>query len=125
MNNKLMTIREMREQFDVTARTLRFYETKELLSPIREGQKRLFTKRDQARLTLIVRGKRFGFSLEDIRQFTSGEHRTNGEASAKAFGDRKGIRFDAAVLPGKPLAGPAHARLYLVKEEEDVVLPAE
>ena len=68
MENNLMTIRQMRDRFDVTARTLRFYETKELLSPIREGQKRLFTKRDQARLTLILRGKRFGFSLEDIRQ---------------------------------------------------------
>lgn len=62
------TIREMCEDFDVTPRTLRFYEAKELLSPIREGTKRLFTRRDQARLKLILRGKRFGFSLEDIRQ---------------------------------------------------------
>lgn len=68
MTDQLMTIREMCAAFDVTARTLRFYEAKELLSPIREGQKRLFTKRDRARLTLILRGKRFGFSLEDIRQ---------------------------------------------------------
>src|SRR5699024_8146485 len=49
-------------------RTLRFYESKELLAPIRDGQKRLFTKRDRARLKLILRGKRFGFSLEEIRQ---------------------------------------------------------
>ena len=63
-----MTIREMCDAFDVTPRTLRFYESKELLSPIREGQKRLFTRRDRARLKLILRGKRFGFSLEDIRQ---------------------------------------------------------
>jgi len=47
---------------------LRFYESIELLFPIRDGQKRLFTKRDRARLKLILRGKRFGFSLEDIRQ---------------------------------------------------------
>ena len=67
MSNSL-TIREMSEEFDVTARTLRFYEAKELLFPIREGQKRLFTKRDRARLKLIVKGKRFGFSLEEIRQ---------------------------------------------------------
>jgi len=52
----------------VTPRTLRFYEQKELLAPIRDGQKRLFTKRDRARLKLILRGKRFGFSLEEIRQ---------------------------------------------------------
>ena len=64
----LMSIRQMCDAFDVTPRTLRFYEAKELLFPIREGQKRLFTKRDRARLKLILRGKRFGFSLEEIRQ---------------------------------------------------------
>ena len=63
-----MTIREMCDTFDVTPRTLRFYEAKELLFPERQGQKRLFTKRDRARLKLIIRGKRFGFSLEEIRQ---------------------------------------------------------
>ena len=68
MTDETMTIREMCDTFEVTARTLRFYESKELLSPIREGQKRLFTRRDRARLKLILRGKRFGFSLEDIRQ---------------------------------------------------------
>ncbi|WP_127115033.1 MerR family transcriptional regulator [Shimia sediminis] len=68
MTEETMTIREMCDAFDVTPRTLRFYEAKELLFPIREGQKRLFTKRDRARLKLILRGKRFGFSLEEIRQ---------------------------------------------------------
>ena len=64
----VMTIREMCEAYDVTPRTLRFYEAKELLTPIRIGTRRLFTRRDRARLVLILRGKRFGFSLEDIRQ---------------------------------------------------------
>jgi DNA-binding transcriptional MerR regulator len=68
MSEKNMTIREMCAAYDVTPRTLRFYEAKELLFPLREGQKRLFTKRDRARLKLILRGKRFGFSLEQIRQ---------------------------------------------------------
>ncbi|RVT82706.1 MerR family DNA-binding transcriptional regulator [Rhodobacteraceae bacterium CCMM004] len=63
-----MTIREMCDLFDVTPRTLRFYEAKELLHPHRIGQRRLFTRRDRARLKLILRGKRFGFSLEEIRQ---------------------------------------------------------
>ncbi len=66
--DRVMTIREMCNAYDVTPRTLRFYEQKELLFPIREGQKRLFTRRDRARLKLILRGKRFGFSLEEIRQ---------------------------------------------------------
>jgi DNA-binding transcriptional MerR regulator len=68
MTEQLMTIREMCDAFDVTPRTLRFYEQKELLSPIRQGTRRLFTRRDRARLKLILRGKRFGFSLEEIRQ---------------------------------------------------------
>ena len=68
MTDDTMTIRQMCDAYDVTPRTLRFYEAKELLSPIRIGTRRLFTKADRARLTLILRGKRFGFSLEDIRQ---------------------------------------------------------
>lgn len=64
----VMTIREMCAAYDVTPRTLRFYEAKELLTPIRVGTRRLFTRRDRARLALILRGKRFGFSMEDIRQ---------------------------------------------------------
>jgi len=66
--DKLLTIRQMCDLFKVTARTLRFYEDKELISPIREGQKRLYTKREQARVKLILRGKRFGFSLNDINE---------------------------------------------------------
>ena len=68
MTDDTMTIRQMCEAFDVTPRTLRFYEAKELLSPRRIGQRRLFTRRDRARLKLILRGKRFGFSLEELRQ---------------------------------------------------------
>ena len=68
MSEATMTIREMCDAYGVTPRTLRFYEAKELLFPIREGQRRLFTKSDRARLKLILRGKRFGFSLEEIRQ---------------------------------------------------------
>ena len=74
MSEKNLTIREMCTTFNVTPRTLRFYEAKELLFPIREGQKRLFTKRDRARLKLILRGKRFGFSLEEIRQLLNLYH---------------------------------------------------
>lgn len=68
MTDDQMTIREMCVAFEVTPRTLRFYEQKELLFPLRVGQRRLYTRRDRARLKLILRGKRFGFSLEEIRQ---------------------------------------------------------
>jgi len=63
-----MTIAEMCAAYGVTPRTLRYYESRELLAPERRGGQRLFGKRDRARLTLILRGKRFGFALEDIRQ---------------------------------------------------------
>lgn len=68
MTTEMMTIRDMCDAFGVTPRTLRFYEQKELLFPLRDGQKRLYSRRDRGRLKLILRGKRFGFSLEDIRQ---------------------------------------------------------
>lgn len=70
MTEKLqtLTIRQMCDAFAVTPRTLRFYEAKELLSPHRVGKQRHYGYRDRARLKLILRGKRFGFSLEDIRQ---------------------------------------------------------
>ena len=76
-NADYLTIREICDEFEVTPRTIRFYEAKELLFPIRQGQKRLFDKRDRARMKLILRGKRYGFSLEEIRQllnlYRSGE----------------------------------------------------
>ena len=68
MTDTLMTIREMCDAFDVTPRTLRFYEQKELLFPQRTGNRRLYSRKDRARLKLILKGKRFAFSLEDIRQ---------------------------------------------------------
>lgn len=68
MADDRLTIRQMCDLFGVTPRTLRFYESKELLFPDRIGQRRLFTRRDRARTTLILRGKRFGFTLEEIRQ---------------------------------------------------------
>lgn len=67
-DTELLTIRQMCESFGVTPRTLRFYEARELLSPLRRGQHRLYDRRDRGRLKLILMGKRFGFSLEEIRQ---------------------------------------------------------
>ena len=61
------TIGALCTEFGVTPRTLRFYEAQGLLAPARDGQARRFSHRDRARLALILRGKRFGFSLEEIR----------------------------------------------------------
>ncbi len=67
MTTNTFTIGQMCADFSLTPRTLRFYEYKELLAPIRVGRKRLFTLRDRARLKLILRGKRFGFALCEIK----------------------------------------------------------
>lgn len=61
------TIREFADMFGVTPRTVRFYEDKGLLSPQRIGQSRMFHRRDHVRFERILRGKRLGFSLDDIR----------------------------------------------------------
>ena len=63
------SFKEMCAKFDVTPRTLRYYEYIELLDPEKEGRARFYGAREVARLTLILRGRRFGFSLEEIRQW--------------------------------------------------------
>lgn len=69
MDAERLTFKEMCAKFDVTPRTLRYYEYIELLSPEKEGRSRFYTPRESARMTLILRGRRWGFSLEEIRQW--------------------------------------------------------
>lgn len=69
MADMRLSFKEMCAKFDVTPRTLRYYEYIELLSPEKEGRARFYGPREVARLTLILRGRRFGFSLEEIRQW--------------------------------------------------------
>ncbi len=69
MSDSRLTFKEMCAKFDVTPRTLRYYEYIELLAPEKEGRSRFYGARECARMTLILRGRRFGFSLEDIRQW--------------------------------------------------------
>jgi DNA-binding transcriptional MerR regulator len=64
-----LSFKEMCTQFDVTPRTLRYYEYIELLSPVKDGRARWYTSREVARMKLILRGRKFGFSLEEIRQW--------------------------------------------------------
>ncbi|OKL42629.1 MerR family transcriptional regulator [Pseudovibrio exalbescens] len=61
------TIGELAKEFDITLRTLRFYEDKGLITPRREGMNRIYNRRDRARLKLVLMGKRVGFSLTEIR----------------------------------------------------------
>jgi DNA-binding transcriptional MerR regulator len=68
-SEELSTVNEVAEDLGVTPRALRFYEAKGLLTPQRVGTTRVYTRRDRARLQLILRGKRLGFSLADIREY--------------------------------------------------------
>ena len=69
MTETRLTFKEMCARFDVTPRTLRYYEYIELLAPEKEGRARFYASREVARMKLILRGRRFGFSLEEIRQW--------------------------------------------------------
>ena len=68
MSSHIYTIRQLTKEFGVTARTLRFYEDEHLIAPGRRGQTRLYSARDRARIILILRGRRLGFSLAEIRE---------------------------------------------------------
>ena len=69
MPDRKLPFKDMCARFDVTPRTLRYYEYIELLSPEKDGRNRYYGPREIARMTLILRGRRFGFSLEEIRQW--------------------------------------------------------
>ena len=69
MTGAKLTFKQMCAKFNVTPRTLRYYEYIELLAPIKEGRSRFYGARDVARMTLILRGRHFGLSLEEIRQW--------------------------------------------------------
>jgi len=69
MTDTRLSFKEMSARFDVTPRTLRYYEYIELLQPEKDGRARFYGPREVARMTLILRGRRFGFSLEEIRQW--------------------------------------------------------
>lgn len=66
--HRTYSIRQLCREFSATARALRFYEDKGLLTPARKGQTRVYDARDRARLKLILRGRRIGFSLQEIRE---------------------------------------------------------
>ena len=80
VGDKAYTISEMMSAFDVTARTLRFYEQEGLLSPSRDGQHRLYDGKQRTRLKLILRGKRLGFSLTEIADILGMYDTAPGEA---------------------------------------------
>jgi len=79
------TISELAEQFDVTPRTIRFYEGEGLISPLRQGTKRIYKERDRVRLKLIRRAKRLGFTLSEIRETLDLYDSESGEAAQMQY----------------------------------------
>ena len=85
MAEERLTFKEMCARFDVTPRTLRYYEYIELLAPERDGRARYYGPREIARMTLILRGRKFGFPLEDIRQWLLIYEDEGNEAQMRAW----------------------------------------
>ncbi|UZD91596.1 MerR family transcriptional regulator [Cognatishimia activa] len=85
MTTQRLTFKEMCAKFEVTPRTLRYYEYIELLAPEREGRSRFYGPREVARMTLIMRGRRFGLKLEQLRQWLLIYEKEGSEAQMAAF----------------------------------------
>ena len=85
MAEQRLSFKEMCARFDVTPRTLRYYEYIELLAPEREGRARFYGARDVARMKLILRGRKFGFQLEEIRQWLQMYEHEGTEAQMRAW----------------------------------------
>ncbi|MBD3664276.1 MerR family transcriptional regulator [Sulfitobacter aestuariivivens] len=88
-----LTFKEMCAEFDVTPRTLRYYEYIELLQPDREGRARYYGPRERARMTLILRGRKWGFALEDIRQWLLIYENEGSEAQMQTWVEMSGYQI--------------------------------
>lgn len=112
------TIGEVCAEFAVTPRALRFYEARGLISPIREGQKRLFTPRCRARIKLILQGKRFGFSLAEIKNLLDLYHVGDGQVTQLSATLEAAGRHHAELVAQRDELGHAIAEL---EEQIDLI----
>lgn len=87
--SRVYTIRELTKELGVTARTLRHYETEGLIQPFRKGQQRLYSARARARITLILRGRRVGFTLAEIGEILDLYDTKDGGAAQLAYARKK------------------------------------
>ena len=83
------TISELAAEFGITPRAIRFYEDEQLIKPTRQGQARIYAPRDRARLQLILRGKRVGFSLDEIREMLDLYDVKDGQATQLSYSIQK------------------------------------
>ena len=103
MTDTPLSFKEMCARFDVTPRTLRYYEYIELLSPQKDGRTRSYGPREIARMVLIMRGRRFGFSLEEIRQWLEIYNQQGTQAQQEAWIEMADRQLNALAAQHKEL----------------------
>jgi len=103
MTDTPLTFKEMCARFDVTPRTLRYYEYIELISPEKDGRTRSYGPREVARMVLILRGRRFGFSLEEIRQWLEIYNQQGTKAQQQAWVEMSDRQLNALTKQYKEL----------------------
>lgn len=111
-----LTFKEMCAKFDVTPRTLRYYEYIELIAPDREGRTRFYGPRERARMELILRGRSFGFALEDIRQWLLIYENEGTEAQMRAWVEMANGQLDELAVKHQQLE-EALAELTRLRDE--------
>ena len=103
-NPELLTAPELAGQLDISARALRYYESKGLIAPVRVGTTRAYNRQDFARMQLILRGKRLGFSLADIKAFLDLYDADPTQASQlRLLRDKVSERIDSLVIQRQDL----------------------
>ena len=122
MPDTRLTFKEMCARFDVTPRTLRYYEYIELLHPTREGRSRIYGAKECARMTLIMRGRRFGFQLEDIRQWLLIYENEGSEAQNRSWIDMATRQLGELEEQRRQL-DEAHAELKALRDQIAASLP--
>jgi len=108
MTDSRLGFKEMCAKFGVTPRTLRYYEYIELLRPEKEGRARFYGPREVARMTLILRGRRFGFSLEEIRQWLEIYQQKGTAAQMRAWVEMADRQLDALEVQRAGLEAAIH-----------------
>jgi DNA-binding transcriptional MerR regulator len=92
------TISDLARDFGVTLRTLRFYESRGLIAPVRSGMTRIYSDRDRARLALILKGKQLGFTLIEIRAMLASEDKKGGAAPEEGSAVVGGLQLSKAQI---------------------------
>lgn len=121
MSDDRLTFKQMCATFDVTPRTLRYYEYIELLHPDREGRARFYGPRELARMKLILRGRKWGFALEDIRQWLLIYENEGSEAQMRTWVTMADRQL-AELAEQRAQLEEAHAELKQLRDETAAAL---